>query len=272
MTSGRRNFIKSSLTCALSLGLAKIALGEIKPSRELPRPDPTLFQSGDLVWPKKPGVYVPYNSGSRNAPSEDRDQWESEKKAYLAKHKTPPQTELLLRRRIATLQNMDFREFLAVYAGGQTPGVPGLYSGGIAYVGHVGIIEVDSDGKSWVIEALLGDIKKVVRQEYTTWINGRSDQVVWLGRLREVPSEARAKVAEEAKRYINKPYDFWNFDLNDDAGFYCSKLVWLSIYRSLKFSVDGDDDTNRLLWFSPKQLMYAPTIELLHDPGPYATR
>ena len=147
-----------------------------------------------------------------------------------------------------------------------------MYSGGIAYVGHVGIIEVDSDKKAWVIEALLGKDKQVVKHTYEDWLKGRPDEVIWLGRLRQISAEQRAKVAEEANRYKNRPYDFWNFDLNDDSVFYCSKLVWLSIYRSLGFAVDGDQDSNRLFWFSPKQLMHSPTVELLHDPGPYATR
>jgi hypothetical protein len=272
MKTSRRNFIKSTLAGTLCIALPRVECGSSQPARELPRPDPSLFNSGDFVWPKKPGAYVPYNSGSTNTPEQDRAQWLQDKKAYLVKHKKVASTDLILRRRIESLQNMDYREFIAVYEGNQTPGIPGLYSGGSFYVGHVGIIEVDQDQKAWVIEALLGKEKRVVKRSYEDWIKGRSDEVVWLGRLRDLPSEARAKVAEEATKYIDRPYDFWNFDLDDDSAFYCSKLAWLSIFRALKFPVDGNQEPNRAFWFSPKQLMHSPAIELLHNPGAYATK
>jgi hypothetical protein len=211
---------------------------------------------------------VPYNAGSRNSPAADKEQWIQERDAYIKTHQGGSSGNELLRQRRETLRTMDFREFIAVYAGGQQPGAPGVYSGGSAYVGHVGIIEVDSDKTPWVIEALLD--KGVVRTKYSDWIIQRSDQIIWLGRIRQLTAEQRAKVATEAKRYLNKPYDFWNFDLNDDVGFYCSKLAWLSIYRSLGFAIDGKDDPKRLIWFSPKQFLYLPTIERIHDPGPYA--
>jgi len=227
-----------------------------------------MFESGDFVWPKKPGAYVPYNSGSKNSPAQDREQWLQERDAYVAKLVTSPLQETLSQQRIAMLRSMDYREFLAIYAGDQRPGVPGAYSGGAVYVGHVGIIEMDSNKTRWVIEAIIG--KGVIRTTYADWITERSDQVVWLGRLRQLDAVQRAKIVMEAKRELGKPYDFWNFDLNDDSGFYCSKLAWQSIYRSLGFAVDGNENSKRLLWFSPKQFLYVPTIQRLHAPGPYA--
>ncbi len=59
---------------------------------------------------------------------------------------------------------------------------------------------------------------------------------------------------------MSDPYDFWNFDLDDDRAFYCSKLAWMAIFRSLKFAVDGNVNPRRSFLFSPKQLLYAPTI------------
>lgn len=272
MENTRRAFIKSAFASTILLALPRLVHGAGEAIKELPRPDPGLFQSGDFVWPKKPGVYVPYNSGSESTPEQDRAQWLREKKAYLIKHKKVASTDRVLQRRIESLQNMDYREFIAIYEGNQTPGIPGLYSGGSFYVGHVGIIKVDQDHKAWVIEALLGKEKRVVKQSYEDWIKGRPEEVVWLGRLRDIQPESRAKVAEEATKYIDRPYDFWNFDLDDDSAFYCSKLVWLSIFRALKFPVDGNQEPRRAFWFSPKQLMHSPTIDLLHDPGPYATK
>jgi len=137
-------------------------------------------------------------------------------------------------------------------------------------VGHVGVIEVDDSNVPWVIEALLAT--GVVRSRYDQWIAGRPGEIVWHGRIRELPLGDRARIAFEAKRYLSRPYDFWNFDLNDDAGFYCSKLVWLSAWRSLRFPVDGNSEPRRKFWFSPKQLLYARLIIRLHDPGSYANR
>jgi hypothetical protein len=227
------------------------------------------MRSGDFVWPKKPGAYVPYRSSSQNSPELDARDWNAERDAYLNRAVQSAVNNPVIRRRIEMLRAMDYREFLAVYLGAQTPGVPGLYAGGGVYVGHVGVIEIESDGTPWVIEALLKH--GVVRRKYSLWLEERVDQVVWLARLREISHERRALIATEAKQHVGKPYDFWNFDLNDDSCFYCSKLVWLSIFRALGFAVDGENSPSRSLWFSPKQLLNLPVMEKIHDPGSYAT-
>ena len=268
MSVCRRSFIKSAIFGALAVSWPSFAVGQNQIRRELPRPDPSQFQSGDLVWPKKPKAYVPYNSGSGNSLDQDKDHWIKERDEYLEKNKITKLSKIE-QERVQALRGMDYREFLAIYAGGQDPGVPGAYSGGSVYVGHVGIIEVDSDKTAWVVEALLD--KGVVRSTYSDWIASRSEDVVWVGRLRQLDMANRAKIAQEAIHYLKKPYRFWNFNLNDDSGFYCSKLVWLSIYRSLGFAIDGNEEPERKFWFSPKQLLYLPTIDRIHDPGPYAT-
>ena len=233
-----------------------------------PRPDPALFQSGDFVWPKVPGAFVPYDAGSARSAAEDQARWEAERKRYIDALRARPDLDSTDRERIKVLSQMTYRDFLAVYEGNQTLGVPGAYSGSGFYVGHVGILDIDSNGKAWVIEAVLGaGVRRVV---YDEWLNARPKQMVWLGRLRQLSPQARASIVPEATKYIGKPYDFWNFDLNDDSGFYCSKLVWLATFRSLHFAVDGVDRPKRVLWFSPKQLLYCKTVDRLHDPGPYA--
>jgi uncharacterized protein YycO len=82
----------------------------------------------------------------------------------------------------------------------------------------------------------------------------------------------RAEIAIEARRYVGRPYNFWNFDLADDTAFYCSKLAWLAIYRALGFPIDGVAEPKRSFWFSPKQFLYLKTIARMHDPGIYANR
>src|SRR5262249_9633198 len=143
-------------------------------------------------------------------------------------------------------------------------------SGGGIYVGHVGLVEIDGDRVPWVIEALMAN--GVVRSKYDDWLRGRPGEIVWHGRVRQLDATQRAAIAIEAKKHLGKPYNFWNFDLNDDAAFYCSKLVWLSIWRSLAIPIDGGQNPKRVFWFSPKQLLYAPTVARLHDPGAYSYR
>jgi uncharacterized protein YycO len=93
--------------------------------------------------------------------------------------------------------------------------------------------------------------------------------MVWLGRVKKISSSYRAKIAIEAKKYIGRPYDFWNFDLNDERGFYCSKLAWMCMFRALGLVIDGNPDPKRFFWFSPKQLLYVNRVARLFDPGPY---
>jgi hypothetical protein len=256
-------------------GVALASVGSLYAIRSIgasggvyPRPDPTLFQSGDLVWPKKPGAYVPYNSGNDRSVASDQMVWEREKNEYIQTLKAKPNLDSIETESIRLLSTMTFRDFLAIYEGNQTPGIPGAYSGSGFYVGHVAIVEIDSNNTPWVIEAVLP--QGVRRMTYADWLASRPDQMIWLGRLRDISSGDRAGIPEEAKKYLSKPYKFWNFNLNDDGGFYCSKLVWLSIFRALHFAVDGNNNPKRFIWFSPKQLLYCATIDRIHDPGPYA--
>jgi Permuted papain-like amidase enzyme, YaeF/YiiX, C92 family len=233
----------------------------------LPLPNKQTFQSGDFVWPKKPGAFVPYRNDVDASPDEEQQQWQAEKETFIKSIRSNP--SYFSEADIAELENMTFREFYARYAGDQKPGVPGAYSTGSGiYVGHVGIIEVDSNKTPWVVEALM--TRGVVRTSYDDWIASRPGEIVWHGRVRDLSPDDRAKIVAEAKRYLTKPYYFWNLDLNDDSQFYCSKLVWLAIWRSSGFAIDGDPNPKRKFWFSPKQLLYAKTIDRLHDPGPYA--
>jgi len=232
----------------------------------LPLPNKSTFQSGDMIWPKKPGSYVPYRSGENSSFEEEQKRWSIERDKFLGSLKSNP--GYLTSSQVHELRGLSYREFYARYAGNRKPNVPGTYSSGSGiYVGHVGILEIDSSGTPWVIEALWG--RGVLRHPYDDWIKARPGEIVWHGRVRDIERERRARIVPVAKNYVGLPYDFWNFDLNDDAGFYCSKLVWLCSFRALGLAIDGNPDPRRAFWFSPKQLLYAKTIARLHDPGPY---
>jgi hypothetical protein len=264
MISRRELLIVSGVLSALGVSSQR-SFGDPPPS---PRPDPALFQAGDFVWPKKPGAFVPYDAGSARTVAEDQANWEAERQAYLDSLKSQGALDEIDQQRARVLSQMQYRDFLAVYEGDQKLGVPGAYSGSGFYVGHVGIIDIDSSGVPWVVEAVLREgVRKI---SYADWLAARSNEMVWLGRLRDLSNDQRAAVVAEAKKYIGKPYRFWNFDLNDDSGFYCSKLAWLATFRSEHFAVDGNAKPKRVLWFSPKQFLYCRTINRIHDPGPYA--
>jgi len=271
----RRLLLKSAFAAfiAAPLGCSPVAPrpapSPTPPPRKDPVPDPALFETGDFIWPKKPGAYVPYFSGGASSPDADRAQWTRERDQYLASLTPEALRDPLARERAEQLRTMDFREFYAIYAGDQEPGKPGVYSGSGLYVGHVAIIELAADKTPWVIEAVVPRLRRI---SYADWLAHRPGEYVWLARLRDRDAASRARVASEARKYadVGRPYDFWNFDLNDDSGFYCSKLAWLSIYRALGFAVDGKPNSNRRFWFSPKQLLnLRATIQKLNDPETY---
>lgn len=233
-----------------------------------PMPDAKQFQSGDFLWPKKPGVFVPYDAGLPRPADADKAKWYEERDRFIASvatkspYFTPAQTE--------RMRKLTYEEFRARYTGTRNPG-RGTYSvSGPVYVGHIAIIDIDEAGAPWIIEALWG--KGVIRRPYTDWTTERSGEVVWLGRLAKLSAADRAKISGEARKHVGKPYDFWNFDLNDESGFYCTKLAWMAAFRSLNIAVDDHLNPKRAFWFSPKQFLYTARVTRLIDPGPYGTR
>jgi hypothetical protein len=48
-----------------------------------PLPHPDMFEAGDLLWPKRPGVFVPYSQQIGTGPARDRQIWEQEKQEFL---------------------------------------------------------------------------------------------------------------------------------------------------------------------------------------------
>ncbi|MBQ9352074.1 YiiX/YebB-like N1pC/P60 family cysteine hydrolase [Phyllobacterium sp.] len=194
----------------------------------------------------------------------DRQKFETEKRAYL-EHVAKSDRNFTASRE-DRFNRLSFEAFAKQYQGSQTLNVESLGTGSIVYVGHVAVLEI-WDGKPFVIEAVSG--RGVVRQPYENWLASRPGEEVWHGRVADLPQEQCSKIPAEAKKYLGRPYEFFNLDLNDDSGFYCSKLVWLAIFRSLQFAIDDDPESERFFWFSPKQLMNARRVQLLYSPGSY---
>jgi hypothetical protein len=249
---------------AASVLMLMLVVGPASARTEGKLPVRAELKSADLLWPKPPGAFVPYAAGVQRGPTEDELAWNLEHKLYLANKAEPGDALDADRRNV--LEDMNYREFLALYEGNEVLGQPGVYRGGWFYVGHVAIVEIE-DGKIWIIEAVLKD--GVTRKSYDDWLKERDGQVVWHGRLKGLADGDGDKIVRQAKQALKKPFDFWNFDLDDDSGFYCSKLVWQSVYRSLGRAIDDDTNPKRRLWLSPKQILGLKTIELLNDPGSY---
>jgi uncharacterized protein YycO len=131
-------------------------------------------------------------------------------------------------------------------------------------VGHIALIHRQGP-IPYVIEAI--PLSGVKRSSYLDWIAARPGYVIWHGRLRNFTANYRANVAIEASKQIGKPYDLWNFNLNDDTSFYSAKLVWLSTFRSLGIAIDDNPNPIRWFWLSPGQILSSRRVTLLFDPG-----
>lgn len=238
-------------------------------------PDARQFQTGDLLWPKKKGAIIPYSASA--PPDAELIEWEKQHRLLLDAAEAPGVPPQVAER----LRALTYEQYREIYFGdppqGNQPQVMRAGTPTVA-VGHVAIIDVERGGDVFVIEATPapqpGSIRgAIVRLPYKDWLAGRKDYQVWHGRLDKGGSDDRAKVVTVARAQVGKPYAFFNFDLNDDSGFYCSKLVWMSVWRALNIALDGNANSDRRgqfpPWFSPRQLANSPDVRMLHKPGEY---
>lgn len=270
----------SRLSCRYRLAcyVAVILLGGLAlyPSKTISAGQPLLsnpsadnLEAGDLLWPKPPGALVPFDSRAGAAEASQAAEWEKEKNAYMAKLRKSSRITPDDQARINALAALDYKKFKSVYLGDADPNTTVDYSGGFFYVGHVGIVDIER-GIPFVIEALAG--QGVRRVSYADWLSERAGQLVWQARLEGISKERRSAVATTAATYLGRPYDFWNFDLADDSGFYCSKLAWLSILKATGSAPDDDPKPQRTLWYSPKRLLRSTHLKILNNPGDYTLK
>jgi hypothetical protein len=212
MIISRRNILLG--TAATGAALLRLKRSVAQAATQVP--DPANFQSGDLLWPKKPGAFVPYDYEATGAIEQDRQRWNQEKIAFVAKARSSGDPELV--GAANQIEPLSYDEFRAIYLRGQVPGEVTPYGlDNVVSVGHVAIVELDDAGHPWVIEALWNP--GVVRTSYDLWLKGRSDEIVWQGRLKEFGAEKRASIAPAAKAYLGTRYNFWDFNLADTQGF-----------------------------------------------------
>jgi hypothetical protein len=271
---GRRAFLSyismavAGLATLKTKAVAEDIQGSPRSSTRLP--DPKLFQAGDLIWPRKPGEVVPYAASHFESEAAAAAAWRADRDAYIANIRANWNSSSLGKRdSVALLDSMTYPEFKRIYfqAASRDQMVPYGSSSGF-YTGHVAML-TQTTLDPIVVEAIWGKIKKVRTIRYSEWLRERPNELVWHGRLRSRQPEERRSVAELALTYVDRPYNFWNFDLSDDSSFYCSKLVWLCAWKTLQISVDGKPNPDRSIWFSPKQLMKSEAVFLLNDPENY---
>src|SRR5258708_28460590 len=144
MARPSRRTLLSGLALTALVGRRAMAQSLIGQTPPLPNPD--IFEAGDLLWTKKPGVFVPYSQDLTVDLRRDQQIWETEKENFLDRARAG-NTELSPQQ-IAEIQALTYREFLARYEGDQKPDQPGVYSSGAGiYVGHVGIINFSTSGQ-----------------------------------------------------------------------------------------------------------------------------
>lgn len=280
MRQDRRRFLLGLGAVPLAAASTRAASAQTAPPKTIADfPNAEGFRSGDLVWPKKKGTIVPKTRSLQPAaPSQDRREWEAARQQMLA----DPAALGLSPEVAERLKTMSYQEFEQVYFSVPTPpsGATTRSMGAIGQpisVGHVGLIEVDGRGVPHVVEATPtapdGTKGGVIRLRYADWLKGYTNIQVWHGRLRDLDPGASRRVLDVALSQLGKPYDFFNFNLNDDRGFYCSKLVWMCVWRAARVAADDNPDPQRgnrfPPWFSPKALIGARRVALLHSPGEY---
>ena len=275
-------------------GLSAASLAALSGTRALaapvpPHPDPTRFQSGDFLWPAKPGDFIPRYALRSVAPNPEAEAWEEERAKFVEAARASGDAGQIAA--AEDMQRLTYEDFQTrFFEGSGAPAARGAPSNlrgitppgglGIPQVGHVALIEVDNAGMPWVIEATPKSLHRyeslysrfkngVIRTSYSDWIVTHKEYNVWHGRLKSIDRAERARIVDAAKPFLGKDYWFWSFNLNDETAFYCSKLVWVSVWKAVNLALDGDKTFSRNFWVTPKQLVYATSIELLHNPGAY---
>lgn len=245
-----------------------------------PHPDPSTFKPGDILWPARPNAIIPYSRSAGSSAAPEADEWIKAREAFLRETPLPSDPAgMAMRERLSRMTYQEFRAFY-LQDNVQDSDMPATRSLSIPdiSVGHVALIEIDAQGVPWVIEAMPKGSKNyqivtdrfpdgIIRNPYSQWIGDHKEYKVWHGRVKT--DADTSAIAAAAKTFLGRDYWFWSLDFSDETSFYCSKLVWVSIFKGLGVAVDGDKTTSRQLWLSPKKLMKLDTIAMLHSPGTY---
>ena len=206
MQHDRRTIVKGLGALAATMTAPAVASAQAPLPKAVPDfPDSQKFQTGDLLWPKKKGAFVPRTRSIGAAPpNEERKTWEAERQRALSE----PQRAGLSPEVAEKLKTMRFDEFERLYhSGGAAPPAQGQATRGLLgdtiSVGHVGIIEVGANGIAYVIEATPqgpGNASGVIRTRYADWLNAYANIQVWHGRLSATRRKRRAPASSRRRR------------------------------------------------------------------------
>ena len=96
---------------------------------------------------------------------------------------------------------------------------------------HTGMIELDTAGKPWVVEAV-GPVQTIPLDD---WIARGTAGRITIKRMKSLTPEQAWQAVTQAHRYDGLPYDF--FFTNGEDAIYCSELVHLAYSNGAKISV-----------------------------------
>lgn len=205
---------------------------------------------GDLIFLRGTEDIVFYQDSQVAAPE---DLWEEARANILAEDE-----------RAATIETWSYADFLRHFGEGVDDPTSVRAMGGTLpiSVGHVAIFFRDQEGLPFIFEAA-GAAEGVQRVAWQKWKKHNvvgSD--VWIARLTFSEKEI-GEVVAEALKHDKAPYDITNRDLTDASAFYCSKLVWLAVKDATGVAMDGNQNGNRFLWYSPLQLLNSEFLDVV---------
>lgn len=223
-----------------------------------------LMQNGALIFIRRADEWIPYNSEDSSIEFDNKIEELQKNKKLIS--------------RFPILKTLNYEEFYAGYFEGKKLDKLENYRRGPSAVGvgHVAIVQV-INGEPHIIEAANPRLG-VVRSPLVEWLNSLPNNTqFWIGHFKTSPKDKYYLPAQKIDEVIrvaeeqvieNKPYDFFNFDLEDGTTFYCSKLVWYSVFRATGKKLD-DGITHALPWYSPKQLLSSQYINIIANPDTY---
>lgn len=267
MNYPRRGFLSEMVKAGVTGGVSLLlhSLPRASHAAEGDRPSPGTLQAGDLLWPKPKGKIVPYE-GKAADPANERSLWDNEKNEFIDKYLNAPNVSAEEMEAARQLYQMNYEAFRSRYLADEEPGEEKpFFSIGPFYVGHVALVFL-KDGAPWIVEAVRPKVRTI---SYDAWLQEPGADTVWHGRIVGEKADRRLSVAQEGLKYKDREYAFFKFNLDDETGLYCSKLVWLAVYRALGWAIDDNPKPFRWPWYSPKQLMRSRHICLVLNPGHY---
>jgi hypothetical protein len=105
---------------------------------------------------------------------------------------------------------------------------------------HVGIVEIDKDGRPVVIEAV-GPVQAVPLDD---WVAKGEGGRVTVKRVKGLDEAQARQATTNARRYLGRPYDHYFYESRDQI--YCSELVYLAFKDGADITVGREEKVREL--------------------------